>query len=85
MLIVRPVDDKQAIDQLYILYTIIIQIIYVLDFFFSRDKPKLLFFDLTECVPRGFTEAASSFSGLSYVCPTTQVQNFYLILYFPRS
>ena len=41
--------------------------------FFSRDKPKLLFFDLTECVPTDLTKAASVLSGLDYVCPTTQV------------
>ncbi|CAB4019009.1 Hypothetical predicted protein, partial [Paramuricea clavata] len=37
------------------------------------NKPKLLFFDLTECAPSDLTKAASAFTSLDYVCPTTQV------------
>ncbi|XP_028395012.1 choline transporter-like protein 4 [Dendronephthya gigantea] len=38
-----------------------------------KDKPKLLYFDLTECVPTDLSKAASAFSGLNHVCPTTKV------------
>ena len=41
-------------------------------FVFSRDKPKLVFFDLTTCIGDTATIASQLFS---YSCPTPQVRH----------